>query len=195
MAHSSPMGAVLRGVLAGAAGTAVMDLFWHGWRQLRGETATPPSGGGPSPASRASTPPPALGTGTSAWPDEESDEEWSLAPTPAQVGKQFYEGVTQRTLEARFARVAGTAVHWAYGMWWGGVFGLAVGSTRRRRTAWGPLFGAAVWGTSYLLLPVTGLYRPIWESRPAELAPDLAAHLIYGTGTAVAFGLMARDRS
>ena len=40
---------------------------------------------------------------------------------------------------------------------------------------------------TFLLLPVAGLYKPIWKYRPAELAPDLAAHLIYGAATALCF--------
>jgi hypothetical protein len=42
-------------------------------------------------------------------------------------------------------------------------------------------------------LPVTGLYRPIWKYPLTAIAPDLAAHLIYGTGTAVVFSLMSVD--
>jgi hypothetical protein len=194
MSSGGPIAAALRGALAGAAGTAAMDLFW----QARGGLGGPVKGAeeraapAPAPASRFSPRLPSAEEDGEAWDAAEDAEEWMLAPAPARVGKQFYEGVTQRTLEARFARVAGALVHWAYGMWWGGLFGLVAGSGRRSRTGWGPLFGAAVWATSYLLLPVTGLYRPVWEYRPEELAPDLAAHLIYGTGTAAALDLIDR---
>jgi transposase-like protein len=35
--------------------------------------------------------------------------------------------------------------------------------------------------------PPPGLYKPLWKCRPVELAPDLAAHLLYGTTTALSF--------
>jgi uncharacterized membrane protein YagU involved in acid resistance len=61
------------------------------------------------------------------------------------------------------------------------------GSVSRQRLGVGPLFGVAVWASSYVLLPIAGLYKPIWEYSVGELAPDLLGHLAYGTGTAVAF--------
>jgi len=194
MSRPSLTAALLRGALAGAAGTAAMDLFWQARQNIRGATeAERPRGDAPIPASRPSP-------SRTTWVEEddeagEADEavDWSTAPAPARVGKRVYEGVTQHALEARFAQLTGTVVHWGYGMWWGSVFGLATFAARRSGAGWGPLFGAAVWGTSYLLLPVTGLYRPVWEYRAAELAPDLLAHLIYGTGTAAVFSLIARD--
>jgi hypothetical protein len=44
-----------------------------------------------------------------------------------------------------------------------------------------------VWGTSYLVLPEAGLYKPIWEYDSKTLAKDLAGHLAYGAGTGAAF--------
>ena len=170
-----------------------MDLFWHTRQSVRGSAqAGRPRAGAAIPASRPSA---SRATWTEDGGDasESSDgEDWDAAPAPAQVGKRFYEGVTQRTLEARFARVTGELVHWGYGMWWGALYGVATAQGRRSGAGWGPLFGAAVWGTSYLLLPITGLYRPVWEYGAGELAPDLAAHLIYGTGTAATLSLIAR---
>ena len=193
MSRPSPVGAVIRGAIAGTAGTAAMDLFWYLRQRISGEPPHRSDSDLPGQAGRASLRP-ASWEDSEHWTAETQAEEWQTAPVPAQVGKRVYEGLTQRTLEARFARITGTLVHWSYGMWWGGVFGLA-SAPLRRRTVWGPLFGATVWGSSYLLLPVTGLYRPFWEYPLAELAPDLAAHLIYGTGTALAFATVMRRRS
>jgi hypothetical protein len=194
MRREGPIAAVVRGALAGAAGTAAMDAFWYARRRAGGGEETDGEvAAGLHPASQpASARPPAEDDG---W-DDSTDvlEDWPAATASARVGKQVYEGVTRKTLEARFARVTGALVHWSYGMWWGGLFGLVAATARRPRTGWGPFFGATVWGTSYVLLPITGLYRPLWEYRVAELAPDLAAHLIYGTGTAVAFRLLDADR-
>ena len=56
----------------------------------------------------------------------------------------------------------------------------------------GPPFGAVVWGTSYVILPLAGLYRPIWEYDIGTLWQDLSAHLVYGLATAASFGLLSR---
>lgn len=193
MARPTVVAAVLRGALAGAAGTAAMDAFWQARQLLRPAEAggDPPRVGSPAPFRGDSD---AEGVEEAPWWEEVAGEgQWSGAPAPAQVGKRVYEGVTQRTLEARFARLTNAVVHWGYGMWWGGLFGLAALPRRRTHPALGLLFGATVWGSSYLLLPVTGLYRPVWKYPPAELVPDLAAHLIYGAGTAMAFAVLSRD--
>lgn len=192
MNRDGPIAAVVRGTLAGAAGTAAMDLFWYARRRLTGGDALEREDDALQPASQRTA---ARLPEGDVWDEAGDDlEEWGAATPPAQVGKQVYEGVTRRTLEARFARATGALVHWSYGMWWGGLFGLVAATARTPRAGWGPFFGASVWGTSYVLLPITGLYRPVWEYGAAELAPDLAAHLIYGTGTAVALRLLDTGR-
>jgi hypothetical protein len=50
-----------------------------------------------------------------------------------------------------------------------------------------------VWAASYAVLPVAKLYKPIWEYDKTTLAKDLSAHLVYGVGTATAFGLLSRS--
>jgi hypothetical protein len=73
-------------------------------------------------------------------------------------------------------------------------YGLAVGSLRRPRVWFGALFGAAVWGSGYVVLPAAGLYRPIWEYDRRTLADDLSAHLVYGLTTAAVFRLLSPRR-
>ena len=58
------------------------------------------------------------------------------------------------------------------------------------RLAEGPLLGLGVWGSSYVVLPLAGLYKPIWKYGIGELAPDLAAHLVYGTTSVGAFAVL-----
>jgi hypothetical protein len=183
--------ATLSGALAGTAGTAAMDLFWYARQALSADQGRGADAGHVAASRASSGQPVSSAIGDRSGDDEEPDD-WSTLTAPALVGKRVYEGVTQRALEARFTRFVGAVVHWGYGMWWGGLFGLFAVSAPRSRPVWGPLFGAAVWGTSYLLLPVTGLYRPVWEYRPAELVPDLTAHLIYGAGTGATFTVIAR---
>jgi hypothetical protein len=61
------------------------------------------------------------------------------------------------------------------------------GSAPTPRIVWGIPFALVVWGTSYIILPLAGLYKPIWEYDLPTLWKDLSAHLAYGIGTAAAF--------
>lgn len=170
MAHLTPIGAAVRGAVAGVVGIAAMDAFLYA-RYRSGGGAQEPIGwefGGPS--------------------------DWESVSAPAQVGRRLYEGFRQRPLEARHARLTNNVMHWGYGIAWGGLLGLAGGSLRRTRPVHGPMFGAAVWGSSYVSLPLAGLYKPIWEYSFQELAPDLVAHLVYGTATERTFRTLAPSR-
>ena len=160
---TTPLGAAWRGMLSGAAGTAAMDLFLYGRHRRQGGSQDLLSWefGGPSA--------------------------WDKVSAPAQIGRRLFEGYTQRPLPESRARLTNNLMHWGYGIGWGTLFGIVAGSLPKARAGVGPLFGAMVWGSSYVLLPVAGLYKPIWKYRPAELAPDLAAHLVYGTATALCF--------
>src|SRR3712207_8242491 len=53
------------------------------------------------------------------------------------------------------------------------------------RAWYGVPFGAAFWGSGYVVLPAAGLYEPIWKYDRETLAKDLGAHLAYGITTAV----------
>jgi uncharacterized membrane protein YagU involved in acid resistance len=67
------------------------------------------------------------------------------------------------------------------------VFGLAMGSSRAVRLWHGPLLGLLVWLAGYVVLPVAGVYRPIWSYDLKTLWRDLSAHLVYGSAVAVTF--------
>jgi hypothetical protein len=49
-----------------------------------------------------------------------------------------------------------------------------------------------VWISDYVILPLAGLYKPMWEYDAPTLAQDLGGHLVYGVTAAVAFGEMLR---
>jgi hypothetical protein len=155
----TPLGAVVRGAIAGAIGTVAMDAFLYA-RYRRG-------GGEQRPLAWEFT-------GPSTWTD---------VSAPAQVGRRLYEGFRQRPLDERYARLTNNVMHWGYGISWGTALGIVAGSMRRRPLLLGPAFGATVWASSYVTLPLAGLYKPIWRYSIRELAPDLSAHLTYGTVT------------
>jgi hypothetical protein len=164
----TPIGAVARGVLAGAAGTVAMDLLLYA-RYRRGGGQDPLPG----------------------WEFSASVERWEDAPAPAQVGRRLYEGFFQRTLPDSRARLVNNITHWGYGISAAAGYGLMAGSIRDPRIAYGPLFGAAVWATGYAVLPAAGLYKHITEYDRVTLAKDLSAHLLYGLTTAAAFRVLS----
>jgi hypothetical protein len=167
----TPVGAVLRGLAAAAVGTLAMDLALFA-RYKRGDGKT----------------------GFREWELSSGIESWDQAPAPAQVGKRVFEGLFQRTLPDQRAPLVNNITHWGYGIAGGGAYGLVVGSLRRPRVWFGAPFGAGVWGSSYVVLPAAGLYRPIWEYDRRTLANDLGAHLVYGLATAAAFRLLSPRR-
>jgi hypothetical protein len=162
----TPLGAVLRGLVAGAVGTAAMDLVWYA-RYRRG-------GGRASPL---------------AW-EFAAPENWETAPAPAKVGRRLVEALMQSELPAERAALTNNIVHWSYGLLWGSLYGIVAGSVRSPRLLYGLPFGTAVWLAGYAMLPLAKLYKPPWEYDAATLARDLSAHLAYGSAAAGAFRLL-----
>jgi hypothetical protein len=163
----TPLGAVTRGLVAGAVGTVAMDaVLFSRYRR----------GGGDSPVTD--------------WEFSAGLDSWEDAPAPAQVGKRLVEGMFGRELPPQRARLFNNVTHWATGVAGGAQYGLVAGSLRRPRVRYGLPFGATVWGTGYVILPAAKLYKPIWEYDRKTLAKDLSAHLVYGLTTAAAFRLL-----
>jgi hypothetical protein len=165
---TTPLAAVVGGLLAGAVGTVALDTV-HYVKYRR-------AGGKESPL---------------AWEFAPVDS-WEKAPDPGQVAKRLIEGFTQRELPARWAWLTSTCAHWSYGSAAGALYGVLAGSLRRPHARYGLPFGAAVWVTGYIVLPEGGLYKPIWEYDAKTLAWDLSAHLAYGASTGAAFRLFAK---
>jgi hypothetical protein len=167
----TPTGALVRGTVAGAVGTLAMDLLWF-LRYKRG--------GGDQDFLD--------------WEFAVGLDDWSKASAPALVGKRLYEGFFQRELPARSVSLTTNIMHWSYGAGWGQVYGLIAGSSRRPHLLAGLPFGAFVFGTDYVILPLAGLYKPIWEYDLPTIWKDLSAHLVYGFVTAVTFRALAKER-
>jgi hypothetical protein len=149
--------ALLGGAFAGAFGTLAMDLLWY-VRYRRG--------GGQS--------------GFTTWELSAGLHSWEDASAPAHVGKLMYEAALRRELPARHAALTSTVMHWGYGINWGVVFAIALGSRHRPRYRQGVLLGVLVWLTSYAVMPIAGFYKPIWQYDAKTLWEDLSAHLLYG---------------
>ncbi len=163
----TPVGAIVRGLVAGAVGTAAMDAYL--FARYRG------AGGR---------------TRVAEWEFSEGLSSWADAPAPAQVGKRLYEGLLQTEIPERRAPLVNNITHWGYGIFGGVQYAIVAGSLARPRVIYGLPFGATVWASSYVILPAAKLYRPIWEYDAKTLAKDLSAHLVYGLTTSAAMQML-----
>jgi Protein of unknown function (DUF1440) len=165
----TPIGAVVRGLVAGAVGTAAMDaLLFERYR----------SGGGDEAVAE--------------WEFSEGLSSWDDAPAPAKVGKRLVEGLFQIEIPASRVPLVNNVTHWAFGILSGAQYGIVAGSLRKQRVLYGLPFGASVWAGGYVVLPAAMLYKPIWDYDLKTLAKDLSAHLVFGLTTATAFQLLSR---
>jgi hypothetical protein len=168
--RTTPIGVVMRGLLAATVGTLAMDLTLFVRYQRSGGKDR-----------------------FFDWEFSAGTDTWQDAPAPAQVGRRLVEGVFARQLPDKSAATVNNITHWAYGVLGGAPYGLLAGSMPRPRVVYGVGFGAGVWATGYAVLPAAGLYKPITQYDRVTLAKDLAAHLVYGVATAAAFkGLLPR---
>ena len=163
----SALGATVRAVAAAAPGTLAMDAsLYRRYRHDGGNAAFP------------------------GWESSEGLVSWENAPGPALAAKVLLEGVFKREISPRYARFLNNATHWGFGLAAGAAYGLLLGSRRRTKVWYGLPFGAAVWASGYVLLPVLGVYKPIWKYDLETLAKDLSAHLVFGTATAAAYSIL-----
>ena len=164
--NMTPLGALARGLFAGALGTAAMDaLLFARYKRGGGESAFAP------------------------WEFSSGLDSWEEAPAPAQVGKRLVEGLFRRELPPQHAALVNNVTHWMFGILGGAQYGLLAGSLTSPRVRYGLPFGASVWAAGYVVLPAAKLYEPIWKYDRATLAKDLSAHLVYGLSTATALQL------
>lgn len=160
----SPLGALARGLAAGAIGAGVQSLFFLATKRWM-----------PKPAEV----PPELSK-----PEEEAKGETNLET----VARRITEGLMQREpLDAGTKSVACSTIHYAFGAAWGGLYGL----TRESRRVSPIGFGALVWMASdNFLLP---LFRvAAWPKHYSlkEHHYALQAHFVYGLGTAAAYAML-----
>lgn len=154
----TPLGALLRGIVAGLAGSAAQDVFFGVTRSIT-----------PGQPKDAFDPPEA--------------QQLSEQPTET-VARRLVEGLGARDSLAPDAKhVAGRAVHYGFGGGWGGLYGLVRESTSAlgEGPASGAAFGAAVWLVSdNAVLPAFKLAGGPRRYPVKNHAYAIAAHLVYG---------------
>ena len=159
------------GAVAGAVGTAAMDLLLY--RRYRRD-------GGKEPFERWE-----LAAGVTGW-----DE----ASAPGKIGQKLERLVTgrpppdggpgPRRTSCTGPRASGGASSTAL------LAGRTSGHPWIRALALGPL----VWLAGYVVLPLAGVYKPIWDYDVQTLREDLSAHLVFGAATSAVFAALTRQR-
>lgn len=165
----SPLGAVAAGAVAGAVGVLAMDLVW--WTRARMD------------GSDQSFVDYEFSTGSTSDYDE--------AATPAEVGRRVAEGVFDGDVPPESAGPMNDIVHWATGLGYGAVHGLVFGSADQPKVTHGLATGLGAFANSYTMLPLMGLYQPLWEYDAKTIYKDLSAHLAYGLATGTTFRLLS----
>ena len=169
MAGATPLRVLWRGLAAGAVGTLAMDLLWFRRHKRSGGEA-----------------------GFVDWELSRGLASWEDAGPPAQIGKRLLEALFQREVAGARAGLVSNVMHWSYGLLWAGQYGIVASSLGSRPgPRSGLAFGAIVWASDYVVLPLADVYEPIWKYDAKTLADDLSAHLLYGVATATTFRLLS----
>jgi hypothetical protein len=158
------------GALSGAVGTAAMDLLLY--RRYRREGGQDSAWG---------------------WESAEAVTSWDEASAPGQLGEKVERLVTRRPPPDRWARPTTNAVHWVTGAAWGLQYGLLAGRPSKHPLLRALALGPVAWLSGYAVLPLAGVYKPIWDYDAWTLGQDLSAHLLYGATTSAAFAALTHS--
>ncbi|HEX5414511.1 MAG TPA: DUF6789 family protein [Chloroflexota bacterium] len=120
-----------------------------------------------------------------------------VRPPPKEVtGRAARQVHVRRGLSHQAFQLSWLAAHFGFGTTAGAVYGLLRPTLPRSRALAGGLFGSAIWALFYVrVLPDLGLYPPPRQDRPTRTATMIAAHLVFGGATALAFRALAGDSS
>jgi hypothetical protein len=166
------VGRAVRGAIAGAIGTAAMDLVLYG-RYRRG--------GGKHSFPR--------------WELAGDVMGWADASSPGRLGQKVERAVTGHEPPEGWARTTTNVVHWATGIGWAAQYGVLAGRSSRHPVLPALALGPVVWLSGYVILPLAGVYEPIWKYDAKTLAGDLSAHLVFGLTTSATYAALSRGGS
>lgn len=164
---AGPIARLVRGAVAGTAGTLAMDLLW--WSRYR-------RGGGED--------------GFTDWEFATATTSFEEASPPGKVGQRVARLVGV-DLPDEAAGTTTNVVHWLTGMGYG-VGHALVNDGRSRPGLRGAATGVGAFGNSYAAMGAMGLYEPIWKYDAPTLAKDLSAHLLFGTTVGLVNAALSR---
>ena len=172
-AHSSGLVShAVRGAVAGAVGTAAMDLLLYS-RYRRGDGKD----------------------SLVEWEFASGVLGWDHASAPGQLGQKLERLLIRRPPPDRWARTTTNVMHWATGIGWGLQYAVLAKRTSPHPLIRAVALGPVAWLASYAILPLARVYKPIWKYDAHTLADDLSAHLVFGTATSLAFAALREGKS
>lgn len=166
----SPLSVVIKGMVAGLAGTVALTAAMQRGPQIMEEKF-----------------------GVTLQPDDPPPSDAPSDPTAA-LAERVATGVLETDINETTAQTAGQAIHWGYGALWGAVFGIVQSSFRLPLLLHGTIFGVVVAAVASSVVPAMGL-APHPAQQPKRMsAMQLVNHLIYGWVVALVFGILSRRR-
>jgi len=157
------------GALAGAAGTAAMDLVLYlRYRRDGGQDSL------------------------WQWEFAAGVTGWDKASAPGQLGEKLEHVITGQRPPDTWARTTTNLVHWATGIGWGVQYAALASRTSSHPVLRALALGPSAWLASYAILPLARVYKPIWEYDAPTLGDDFSAHLVFGTATSAVFAALNR---
>jgi len=111
----------------------------------------------------------------------ESSSAVTQEDSTAKAASAVSQKIFQHELTPQEKKIAGPAMHYAFGASVASLYGAAVEVLPVLRTGWGLPFGVAVWlGAHVITVPALGLSEPVTKSTPRREAVEFGAHLVYG---------------
>jgi hypothetical protein len=162
--YQSPLSAIVKGALAGAAGTYVMGEAMSRVPRLLEQAGRPLPPSPPGPTA----------------PDSPTEE----------VAERLVEGVAEEPIDEEAKATGGQLVHWSYGAGWGAAFGVLQGSFRLPTLLAGLLFGALVGSVADTIMPRLGLQVPPSDRPRALTMAYMGYHLIYGLTVGLVWSIL-----
>ena len=170
-AHGPSVGRRLAiGAVSGLAGTAAMDVLQYLWYRR---------GGGEQSPLR--------------WESADGVSSWDAASAPGQLGEKLARRLSGAPLADHWARTMTNTVHWATGAGWGLQYALVSGAPSPHAVVRALALGPVAWLSGYAVLPLAGVYEPIWRYSLRTLGKDLSGHVVYGSVTSAAYALLSRS--
>jgi uncharacterized membrane protein YagU involved in acid resistance len=164
---AGPGKAVVAGTLAGAAGSAMMDVYWWVMQGV--------------PGARPEQKP------------RPGDHSPKHEPATQLMADTLWQAVTGSDIPRDKKAVAGVGMHYAFGSVCGALWGLYASMRGRSTMVEGVLYGVVVWLLGDEGLMRIAKVSPEAEKVPlSQHIQALGAHLIYGAGVAVVTGRLAR---
>jgi hypothetical protein len=162
---------IVTGAVAGSVGTLAMDTLWFRRARRSGTDA-----------------------GFAEWEFGGNAESFDDAGAPAQVGRKLAAAVGIDIAD-RAAATTNDVVHWSTGVVWGIAGSLVAAGTGLHPAVAGLVAGAAAFSAAYTMLPLLGVYEPIWAYDARTLWKDASAHIVFGAATGVSLAAARALRS